>query len=265
MQEADDLVTRGETLEQYDSYQKYCAELEKHFDGFAASEGFGSARECFDTIQSAVAEDVIRQKKHMEALEEQLKQFQASWAERQVAAEDKAGNSAAEGKDAEDQAEGKDGGAESKSGGGGRQAAEPDGPPLLLFCQPISLESLVQSMLSISEYQTFSMIMRMKVQQHKILREMEAQAQRLIEDAERRKEDLELRRDCDDRGHFGALRDRINALTPNRQDLVQQVPPSAPPALGAIGDTLWEGGSPEPCHPCLGYTPWSAARVSLAS
>lgn len=41
--------------------------------------------------------------------------------------------------------------------------ATPPSAPIMMFCQPVPLESLIQQVLNIGDYKTFSIIMRMKV------------------------------------------------------------------------------------------------------
>ena len=70
----------------------------------------------------------------------------------------------------------RDGGAKGGDAKGGAKAAvdakpaeqEKEHPPMVLFFQPITLEELVNMVLNLAEYPTFSMMMRMKVQQMKV-------------------------------------------------------------------------------------------------
>jgi len=377
-QDPDDFASgRGETLEQYDSYQKYVSELEQHFDAFAAEEGFTSSKECFEFIERAVSEDMVRQKKQMRKLQRQLNKLQKQWetaaiesqverkSKKEIAAELKAehpligkavvlhglsreemngmngtvegwdkyaeryivrlatkdgskgkgvkikkvnikevpkledGDAKAEGKAADvrdeegggvgvgsegkrGEDEGKEGTAAAATGAADdERAADAEGDakaeakdsaaadqeaaivaardggvdeddesdleddmdpdkPMVLFCQPISLESLVQSVLQISEYQTYSMIMRMKVRQTMALRKIKDQIARRSEEKEARKEDLEAFRNVGDKGHFGSLRQRICDLTPNRRDLIRQAEEGLP---GEVWDQLLQAGN----------------------
>ena len=56
---------------------------------------------------------------------------------------------------------------------GEEEDVEPiDLAPMMMFYQPITLEQLVQTVLSVGEYQTFSMMMRMKVRQLQMMRKL---------------------------------------------------------------------------------------------
>ena len=43
-------------------------------------------------------------------------------------------------------------------------------PPMMIFFSPTTLEQLLEMVMNLSEYQTFSMMMRMKVQQKRVLK-----------------------------------------------------------------------------------------------
>ena len=62
-------------------------------------------------------------------------------------------------------------------GGGGKNGEEENKPPqpLMIFFQPISLEQLMQMVLNMAEYPTFSFMMRMKVQQVKLMKAIREQ------------------------------------------------------------------------------------------
>ena len=65
-----DALPEGEhTLEQYSVYQRYTVELERHFDSFAAAEGFSNSQACFAFIEKAIGDDVLQQKYSMHPLE----------------------------------------------------------------------------------------------------------------------------------------------------------------------------------------------------
>lgn len=177
---------QGETLQQYSAFQEYEVELERHFDVFVASRGFHSAQACFAAISGAVAADAVRQKQQMEKLEEQLKKMQRQWAqyanESNEASLEEGGfrppPRSANGAEEEEDGTGSMprmpimfmmGG-----GGGGGDPDDLDGDaddilgaclPLMLFSQPISLEDILKHTLSLCEYTTFSILMRMKARQ----------------------------------------------------------------------------------------------------
>ena len=381
----DDLPEGEHTLEQYESFRRYLEELEHHFEGFAREEGFATTRECFEFIEQAVGDDVLQQKRNMEALSEQIRQIQLKWEGNgpqqralpptgAAAGGAEAKPSAAEAKSddgpllrttleqgpraawqdvaatsndcakADDKAQGGDGRlegwgkidlsapkAEAKEraddgawiGGASKGAdeaavqlgsvieiigvkAKPElngsrakvvaydapserytieleetgqpfklkaknlqatgeiceataerarrkadqraaaaetrgaenAPPVLLFCQPIPLEHLIQSVLSIAEYSTFSILMRMKVKQAEIVRKVEADARQLQVDKSARA--LQLRDLAEGAAIpaaledlFLSLRERIVGLTPHRADLARET-------AAEMNDDAWE-------------------------
>jgi len=243
---------QGETLEQYDAFTKYSRELERHFDDFAQREGFSSARDCFDRINEAVKKDALRQKEFMRRLHQQIQELQARWARERVGAEvkeaqEKPGDS--EGKQdfqdknaphapnrgthlAEAKAEGKeaDEGKSSPSDERGEDMKRGDAKstgeeetasavPVFMFSQPMGLESFIQTVLSIAEYTTFSHIMRMKVKQRRVIRQMEEEARDLEVAKLERRDHLHAGRFLQ---VFDDLVDRVCGLTPHRPDLVDE-------------------------------------------
>ena len=110
--------------------------------------------------------------------------------------------------------------------------------PVVLFCQPIPLENLVMSVLSIAEYSTFSELMKMKVKQYQMIKKIEGDAQRLEDEKAARCIDL---RDLAEGTAlparivdlFQQARDRIIALTPSRRDLRDETSDS-------MSDDTWE-------------------------
>ena len=293
-QEGDDLRDRGETLEQYTAFQAYEKELEQHMDAFVKDEGFGSVAECFQTINTAVKEDLAAQETRMKALMEHIRKVQQQWMTARQApaikAESKGGGDAAADGDAKGgaakaggvldgdtpaeggakaeakgdaapggggagggdaAAEGKGGDDEAKGGAAGKDdeeeeevettgvvtAPEVDLSPMMMFYQPITLEQLVQTVLSVGEYQTFSMMMRMKVRQLQMVRKLRAERRKELKHKRARR--ALLRQLADDGEEeavtsgrrleaalerlWAELAERVAELTPHRADLREAV------------------------------------------
>lgn len=184
---------RGETLEQFNVYQKYVAELEKYFDDFSTQEGYGSAKECFRDISELISKDQEEREKAMKEITERLRAVQEQWMKKFAITDESAADTAgakdeaksahvADDKHAISEEKGAKGDgstsishrADSKAEG----KAEPDDEaepevPIMLFFQPISKEAMLTQVLTLTEYSTFSNIMRAKVRQKKLLELME--------------------------------------------------------------------------------------------
>eukprot|EP01042_Synura_sphagnicola_P009297 gene9297-11935_t len=117
-------------------------------------------------------------------------------------------------KDVKDEAGSKASGEEEP---GGEEA--PQMPPIMLFFQPISLESILETTLSIADYRTFSYIMRMKVRQRRVMRELEEKVSVQAQKASDRKRKLNAQRNID--GYYEELIERMCGLTPHRPDIVE--------------------------------------------
>uniref|UniRef100_A0A7S2GPH1 Uncharacterized protein n=1 Tax=Octactis speculum TaxID=3111310 RepID=A0A7S2GPH1_9STRA len=203
-----DLVSgRGHKNELHQVYLLYVEELETHLDEFIQNEGFASSKECFEFIQSAVSRDVIRQKEHMARLQEHLQQMQRSW-------EAEFNDSETKRNDEEDKCS-DDNNDDNDGDGFGMNV------PLMLFCQPIGLDTLINSVLSISEYPTFANMMRVKAQQAKLVQKIEDEARQRDVDKVTRAQQLRELRDLDDGNLFGTLRKRVCGLQ-RRSDMVYQ-------------------------------------------
>ena len=83
----------GETLEQYEAFQRYERELELHFESFVHAHGFASAADCFAAIDAALVADMASQQRQRERLEARLRKVQK---ESRQAAEELASSSSAE-------------------------------------------------------------------------------------------------------------------------------------------------------------------------
>ena len=231
-QDEDDLSTgRGETLQQYDIFKKYEAALELKFDSFATKEGFSSSYECFGAVKDAVAADILSHKQMMEQLSQRLRNAQKQW---QSAHQ----NSAVDDDDDASEKKETDGAKESKAVFKLTEKASSDenkdeelenetetddtSPkmiPIMLFFQPVSLESLLETTLSIADYRAFSYIMRMKVKQKRMMREMEIKINKQAQKASERRKQLNALRNLDE--IFEDLIDRLCGLTPHRPDMIE--------------------------------------------
>ena len=103
--------------------------------------------------------------------------------------------------------------------------------PMMMFYQPITLEQLVQTVLSVGEYQTFSMMMRMKVRQLQMMRKLRQERKLELRNTRSR---LARLRAFDEGGGdrdwqalleplYDELRTRLADLTPHRIDLREAV------------------------------------------
>lgn len=220
-QEDDELSSgRGETLEQYNVFKKYESELERRFDSFALKEGFPNSKACFDAVKDAVVADSVAQREMMEKLMQRLRDAQISLQnqnaiengedkaeakESRVArASSKQEKKSKKGDDEDDEDEGREG--------------QMDMAPLMMFFQPISLENLVQTTLSIADYRTFSYIMRMKVKQIKLFRVIEKKVKAQADKSSARRKQLKGNKNLI--AIFEEFVDRLCELTPNRPDVV---------------------------------------------
>eukprot|EP00937_MAST-01D_sp_MAST-1D-sp2_P007337 g7337.t1 len=129
--------------------------------------------------------------------------------------------------------------AEGEGGGGGDDEADTEAAdqafadlaPMMMFYQPITLEQLVQTVLSVGEYQTFSMMMRMKVRQMQMMRRLRRERKEELRKKRQRLARLRAYDDAQAAGDGGGeledlletlwseLGGRIQDLTPHRQDL----------------------------------------------
>jgi uncharacterized membrane protein YgcG len=202
-QDADELRSgAGETHDQYAAFMAFVGELDYYFEGFVAARGFANAHECFAAIDAAVVQDVADQAREMEKLEDKLHKMQRRLAdesrlgadvnEARHRGDDDASSSSSDEDDegfgmmmpliglGGDGGAGSDGGAGGGGGGGGDGGGGGGGGggsarlpmmPLMLFNQPVALEEMIEHALSLTQYETFSSIMRMKANQRRLRRE----------------------------------------------------------------------------------------------
>jgi hypothetical protein len=167
-QDEDELRSgRGETFEQYDVYKRYLKKLEEFFDGFATSEGYDSVTSCFDDINTIIMEDTEERKKALKEMAERMKASFANWQQQFQKASLEA-DAKADSKGSSDEksdvkrivahsdvkGETKEEKKGSKNDEDPESSAPP--PPVLMFFQPISLDAMLQHMLTLTEYSTFS-------------------------------------------------------------------------------------------------------------
>jgi hypothetical protein len=136
--------------------QEYLQLLEEAMDEFVKKEGFKNIEECYAEVERQVHDDTKRHEEEMKKLYAHLQAIQA-----QYAAEAKGGSTDAKGGMADDK----------DAKGEGMVAI-----PMVVLFQPITLEKLLDMVLNLSEYTTFSLMMRMKVTQLKMWKILEAQA-----------------------------------------------------------------------------------------
>lgn len=94
-------------------------------------------------------------------------------------------------------------------------------PPVMMFFQPVSLDSMIQHVLNLTEYATFSHIMRTKVRQRELFRMLKQKVSEHPEQQRRRQADLDERVNLHD--IFDELVDRICGLTPHQKAIQEQV------------------------------------------
>lgn len=225
-QEDEDLTSgRGETIQQYNIFKLYEGQLESKFDDFAVSEGFSSSYECFNAVKSAVKSDLIAQKAMMEKLAAQLREAQKQW--------QRANQAAITGDDINDSSKpdadsksAKEVSAKASKEVDDEEESEAAIAPIMLFFQPMSLENLVETTLSIADYRTFSYIMRMKIKQKKMVSDMKAKVAAHQQKSIERKRILNANRDISP--VYIDLIDRVCSLTPHRPDIIQNVRNSFP-------------------------------------
>jgi hypothetical protein len=254
---------KGETLEQYDVYMKYIAELEKRFDVFSEREGYASTEDCFADIKGVIDEDEARRKRSMGELASRLRAMQERWS-RQFQRLEEGDNVSPDAKSSERSGEAKgEKGSDSKAmakrsdSKGGVESSEAGSnlaeelAPIMLFFQPISMDTLLNQVMTLTEYTTFSAIMRAKVRQRRFLRSLELKVSRQVDEDMLRRKDLgsfsrvEVAEDrrhhisghhhgpAIDRAevyldsevmiyHFEKLVDRVCALTPDQKEIQEE-------------------------------------------
>lgn len=137
---------QGETHEQYAAYNEYLEALEEHVARFATQEGYspGEGGNFLAALQSALDEDRARAEKQVESFLEQMRQQR-----RQLTGSDE---------------------------------ADPEELAMLkILFKPQTADDMLQMILHMTEYRSFSNLMRSKVQQQKFIREMERKKREMLE------------------------------------------------------------------------------------
>ena len=124
-------------------------------------------------LERLVTEDAEEHKRRMAEMQEKLKQQQEEYNAAMKSGDESSGKPAAQ-------------------------------KPLMIFFQPISLEQLMQMVLNMAEYPTFSFMMRMKVQQIKLMKAIRAQMAAARNDARMEVEDIELEENSDNPADFAS-------------------------------------------------------------
>lgn len=237
----DDLACgRGETLEQYAVYENYLSELELYLDEFATSEGYDSAADCFNEMNDLVLGDKEEREKAMKELAAKMKESFEKWAgqfNQKEIDDSEVADAKADSKTPDDDVEDLNASkrtssavradAKGSSLGPSRGHKEEEdaemtaAPPVIMFFQPVSLESMIQHVLNLTEYTTFSHIMRTKVRQRELFRLLQAQVDQQLQETRRRQADLDEGLNL--LGIFDELVDRICGLTPHQKVIQEQV------------------------------------------
>jgi hypothetical protein len=220
-----EMKKNGETLEQYDVFRKYEEQLDKHMDSFVTKEGFNSVEECFVAIERAVKTDKRDHAERMEELTSQLKSLEEeAAAHRQEKALEDAAETGEEVDDLDTLLSATDLSIEDKKKkkvNTPSAAAMSSHAPAMLYLQPLTLEQMVESVLNMADYQTFSGMMRIRAAQMRKLRDAEAIAKKRHEDIRARAVLLSSSETAGEKfvELFDSLRNRICELTPKRSDL----------------------------------------------
>jgi hypothetical protein len=242
---------------------KYIAELEKRFDAFSVREGYTSTEDCFADIKGVIDEDEARRKRSMGELASRLRVIQERWSRQFQRLEDGDSDSPdAKSSDRSVETKGEKGSSGSKATAkrseskGGVDSNEADSnlaeelAPIMLFFQPISMDTLLNQVMTLTEYTTFSAIMRAKVRQRRFLRAIELKVSRQVDEDMLRRKDLgtfsrvEVAEDrrhhapghhgpaidraevhLDSEGliyHFEKLVDRVCGLTPDQTEIQEE-------------------------------------------
>jgi hypothetical protein len=213
-------------------------ELELYFDDFATTENYDSASSCFNDINDLVLGDAEERKKAMAELAAKMKESFEKWTRQlakteQDAIEDAKADAKADAKTADDDDEESSKHSSDVKRASGDNTAKSDSkdddegmsdqtpPPVMMFFQPVSLDSMIQHVLNLTEYSTFSHIMRTKVRQRELFRMVQEKTARHVEDGPRRRRDLADRVNlCE---LFEELVDRICGLTPHQKALQDNI------------------------------------------
>lgn len=145
-QSLEEVEVSGETLEQYAAYKEYVAALEEHCAKFAMDEGYGpgAGGQFLQDLQTAIEADRSKAEQHVESFLEQMRQRR-------------------------------------RAALGSDNINDDEMKMLRAMFKPQTVDDLIDMLLHMTEYQSFSCLMRAKVQQQKFLAEMERRRNELLQ------------------------------------------------------------------------------------
>jgi hypothetical protein len=241
----------GETLEQYEIYQKYLKLLEIKFDEFATTEGYENSSQCFDEINDLICNDEIERKKIFKEMSERMMEaFQNFQQQIQEGAEGTGDDDGKKGEKDEEEEDVKGGDKKSEMKGSGRkikdskeskgdddaddeadakgtssnqqvQAHASPAPPVMMFFQPVSLDSMLQHVLSLTEYTTFSTIIRTKLKQKQLYLSLQDRVTSQTKNTSRRQRSLDQNQHFEE--IYEELIQRICNFAPNQNNFQNQI------------------------------------------
>lgn len=254
---------RGETLEQYDVYQKYLKLLEVYFDEFAMKEGYQTSKECFDDINQLIVDDEIERKKLFKEMTERMMeafhqlQQQINDANENIEEGDEKDNPRSEirhGSKVHDEDEDEkhdmklmkqsdsksstrvnhdkkdsknshhDEIADAKTSNDDEQHQgqhQAPAPPVIMFFQPVSLDSMLQHVLSLTEYTTFSYIIRTKLKQKQLYLSLLDRVEKQSKNTTKRLKNIERKEHLEE--IYQELIQRICDFAPNQPQFQTQI------------------------------------------
>lgn len=185
--------------------------MTSHLDDFAALTGFGSQKEVFAAVESAIETDKAQRKQLMSEIQSVFQQLKLK--------DEVSSKGDVDDDDNEDiKAMAKDEKDEYKNG----DVKQPKA--ILMFSQPIGLEFLLDSVLKLSEYETLRMMMMMKIKEKRMVAEI---TKRIVDRRDRTARRRRLLRDggsardlCD---QFELLKSRFIELAPYNKQLHEAI------------------------------------------
>lgn len=235
-QSEEEMAKHGQTHEQYACYQRYSELLNVYLEAFSRREGFASVDACFEAVQRAISTDSSTQAELMLAIQDQLQRVEAeidkqrallSEARRRAGISESGEGSSGGGRAADDSGGDDDDfasllaeldapvdEAEAHDAVAAASTVEQSSVPSVVFMLPTRLETLVDSVLKLTTYESFSEMMRRKAIQLRTMLEAEVKRQQGLARRSRMGGDADSRAEL-----FAELRERLCELTPNRQDL----------------------------------------------
>ena len=257
-QNNEDLIDgRGETLQQYSIYQKYLTELEVYFDEFALQEGYQTSKECFDDINKLIIDDEIERKKLFQEMAERMlqtfntlrsqiedesdvKEIRDNDEEEEndnnekKGSENKKSSSKSMNRTKESKSDSKDDDGEEEEEEERKADSKENNevtvevketpamaPPVIMFFQPVSLDSMIQHVLSLTEYTTFSYIIRTKLKQKQLYDSLQERVSKQGKNTTKRQRLLERGEHYEE--IYEELIHRICDFTPNQLKFHEQI------------------------------------------